>query len=839
MPLTVVFKAQFWRRNAIVAFLYFVGGCLGLTFAIPPGHASAVWPPSGIALAAVLFWGPTVAPGIAVGAMTANLWATLASFPGASPLRLCIVAGGIAGGSMAQALVMRHLLRRLSRGAECLMSGLDALRFVLVAGPLGCILAATCGLAVLWTVGMVPDAGLGVGWLTWWLGDMVGVLLVTPIVLLWGQDLPRWDFRQFPEVLIVSGVLACVGWLVFGTGLAPTGLRLPIVHLLLPPLIWAVMRFGLFGAVASNLAVALMATWATAAGIGPFSGYGVEAGLMLLDAYLISFMAVSVVLGASVDESVRARRAVTQAHAELQERFDQRSSAVVAATAALGHERDFTGLIMDTVEALVIVLDPEARIVRFNRACEALTGYRFEDVRGRSFVALLIPAEQRAPLQASFARLSRQGTTGTYENEWLTRDGERRTIIWSNAVLCNAEGEVSHLIGTGLDITVVRQTEQALRLSETRLARHVAQTPVGVIEWDLDRRVREWNPAAAALFGCDWTSARDLRARDLVAEADGLAFLAAWTALIGGAGGAHLVVECLRANGDVFVGEWHNTALTDEHGRVVAVASMVEDITQRRRFEQGRDKLVHDLQEAVRLRQEFISIASHELQTPITSLQLAVQRLLSPSGQESLTPDRRQRHLETIKRQTRRLSALVDSLLDVTRIQAGQFVLAPEACDLVVIVQDVLARLDGDAGQAGSSISVTGPAAIPGHWDRLRMDQVLTNLLSNAIKYGRGQPIAISLNLKGTVCEVACHDGGIGIPAGDLLRIFAPFERAQETTQYSGLGLGLYIAQCIVSAHGGEIWAESVPAVGTTVHLSLPTSLMADIVPAARDVLGG
>jgi signal transduction histidine kinase len=179
------------------------------------------------------------------------------------------------------------------------------------------------------------------------------------------------------------------------------------------------------------------------------------------------------------------------------------------------------------------------------------------------------------------------------------------------------------------------------------------------------------------------------------------------------------------------------------------------------------------------------------------------------------------------------MGVLVESLLDVTRIQAGPMQLQLEACDLSQLIHDVVSRLEPDASRAGSPVTQTGDTPLNGVWDRLRLDQVLTNLLSNAVKYGAGLPITIDARADGSDCLVTVSDQGIGIPAADLLRIFEPFELAVSPQHYGGLGLGLYIAQRIVEGHGGTIWAAITPGGGTTMHVRLPLR------PAAEPDSGG
>jgi signal transduction histidine kinase len=176
-----------------------------------------------------------------------------------------------------------------------------------------------------------------------------------------------------------------------------------------------------------------------------------------------------------------------------------------------------------------------------------------------------------------------------------------------------------------------------------------------------------------------------------------------------------------------------------------------------------------------------------------------------------------------IQREDRRLGRFVDDLLDLGRLRTGQLHLTLQQVDIGTMVREVVSRMAADYAQAGCTVSVTTSGNLVGHWDPVRLEQVLTNLLSNAIKFGRGKPVEITASLDGQRVRVDVTDHGIGIASDMLDRIFDRFERAVEVRHYGGLGLGLYIARTIVEGLDGTLTVQSRLGDGATFTIELPT----------------
>ncbi|HEX2569532.1 MAG TPA: AAA family ATPase [Polyangia bacterium] len=236
-------------------------------------------------------------------------------------------------------------------------------------------------------------------------------------------------------------------------------------------------------------------------------------------------------------------------------------------------------------------------------------------------------------------------------------------------------------------------------------------------------------------------------------------------------------------------------------------------------------------QEAIQQRDEFLSIASHELRNPIAAMQLQMRVIErgqrhQGSGASSLTVPRDAialfgRHLE-------RLALLVHQLLDVSRLRVGYLALQREPTDLGDLIKDVASRLAAQVQSAGCTLAIHAADGVIGPWDRSRLEQVAVNLLGNALKYGAGQAVTVRVERAGDRARLIVSDAGMGIAKADQARIFQRFERAVSARHYGGLGLGLYIVHQIVEAHGGTIRVESEPGQGATFTVELPLEPPAD-----------
>jgi PAS domain S-box-containing protein len=531
-------------------------------------------------------------------------------------------------------------------------------------------------------------------------------------------------------------------------------------------------------------------------------------------------------------------------------------------------DREFAEIVVDTVGALVLVLDREGRVQRWNAACERATGYTRAEMVGRPFWDLLVP-EEREGVRAVFDDLLQRGFPNQHENFWVAKGGERRLISWSNSPLRGEGGEVRALVATGLDITDRTRAEDALRRQAARLealaeasrvfasgldykttldtvARRLCEligdgalirvvSPDG--EWLLPVAVFHPAPERAGLRRRMLALApqrvgEGLTARVIAAGTSlripevSLEFIHNemkpdyWPYL---EGVTSLMIAPLKHRRQVI---GHITLMRDAGGPAYTHddETLLEDLAHRAAQAIENARLYGEAQAAVVARDEFLSIASHELRTPLTALRLALEnmhRVTTRDALERLPPQHVERVLATAERQGQRLEKLVAALLDVSRIHMGRLELDVEEVELGAAVSDALAHIEDEAAQSGSTLEVSG-APVRGYWDRLRISQVVTNLLSNAVKYGGGKPVDVEFGPRDDRAWLSVRDRGIGIEPADMSQIFERFERAVSSRNYGGLGLGLYIVKRIVESHGGTIRVESTPGEGSAFIVELP-----------------
>jgi PAS domain S-box-containing protein len=827
-------------RIVILCGLYIGAAKLGLSLDAVSGFATAVWPPTGIALAALVLYGYRLWPAIALGAFLVN---TSAGAP-------VLVASGMAVGNTLEAVVGTYLLQRVVGFQPALARLRDVFGLVVLAAGLSTLVSATLGVTSGWLGGVIALASYAPAWRTWWLGDLMGDLVVAPLLWLWRTP-PRVHLarRQLAEASALLLCIVAVSLFVFG---GPWATRtMPYLYLLFPFLIWASFRFGRHGAVTTVGLVSTVAIWGTVRGFGFFASQMLHEGLFELQAFMSSMAVTSLALAAAVAERQRLEEARTQLAA-----------------------------IVESSDDAIISESLAGIIVSWNLGAERLYGYAAAEVIGRPMAILLPPDRPDAPAEL-LGRLRRGERIEPYETVGRRKDGQEIHVSLTLSPVRDATGSLVAASVVARDVTVRKRVEEALERQrrETVFLDRATQLFNSTLQLDavLQRVVR----MATEVLGDSCTinlieagkthltpmatyhpdpQARQARLqiqRDdpiRIGDPGSVVGLAAVT------GRPYLVKDARRDGRVKYVERLHifssiavpviakgtilgvlassittpsrqfteadlrlATALADRAALAIENARLYE---QERVLRQLLEGLNRQIQEVDRRKTEFVTLVSHELRTPLTSMMGYIALLLG--GQDGPLTTQQREWLDTIGGNADRLVTLIDDLLDIARIEAGKIELKPTPLDLVPLIQEVARALRPQLEGRGQWLTLDLAAVLPaivGDADRIR--QILTNLLSNAMKYTPSGG-SITIIARGDVggVRVAIQDTGIGLAPDEQAQLFTPFFRAQHdaTQGVGGTGLGLAITRALVELHGGTIAVTSAPGQGSTFSFTLPTS---------------
>ena len=281
-----------------------------------------------------------------------------------------------------------------------------------------------------------------------------------------------------------------------------------------------------------------------------------------------------------------------------------------------------------------------------------------------------------------------------------------------------------------------------------------------------------------------------------------------------------LDIHAVKSKVNVFV---------DLYRQSKAMKQQVEALEQARREQeallQQLQSTQSELEQAVRMRDDFMSIVAHEVRTPLNGLILETQLRkmhLARDNASAFTLDKMHAMVDRDERQIKSLIRLIEDMLDVSRIRTGKLSIRPNRFDLVQLVSNLLQNFAQQIDAAETEVLFTAPEPVEGHWDEFRIEQVVSNLITNALRYGGRSPVKVRVYREGDEARIEVEDNGIGISAENQKRIFQQFERVSAKTVVAGLGLGLFISEQIVAAHGGSIVVESEINEGALFRVCLP-----------------
>lgn len=489
-------------RLILIALVYFVAARLGLMMDAVGGVATTVWPPTGIALAALLLFGYQLWPAIAVAAFAVNFSVGVPLFG----------ALGMALGNTSEALIGAYLLKRYFDFRPSLERLRDAVSLVVCAGVLSTLVSATIGVTSGWLTGVITLSDYGSAWRSWWIGDMLSDLVVAPALLTWSFN-PRVERRlgRVAEAFSLAVAVALLSVLVFAKP-APLGFTdFPPPYFLFPFLIWAALRFGPRGVSAVTLVVSAVAIGVTAQGYGPFVRPSVNESLLVLQTFVGLVAVTFLVLAALVAERSVAEATVRRARDELELRVEERTRQLKESNdllyeevlerrrveASLQASMEKWRVVVGTATDAIVLADTGGTIISFNRAAELAFGYQEAEVLGKP-LTVLMPERFHGEHQAGLRRYLDTGEARaigkTLELAGKRKNGEEFPLELSLAT-STADGVV-FFTAIIRDITARRQAEEEIRK----------------LNADLNRRAVELEAVNRELETFSYSVSHDLRA---------------------------------------------------------------------------------------------------------------------------------------------------------------------------------------------------------------------------------------------------------------------------------------------------------------------------------------
>lgn len=501
---------QNWIRLATFAGLlatYVAAGKLGLSLASVHPSVTAVWAPTGIALAALLLLGYRVWPAILLGAFLVNV-TTAGSV---------ITSLGIAVGNTLEGLVGAYLINRFAHGRQAFEQPVDVFKFAIVARLLSPTVGATIGVTSLAVTGFVPWADYTATWFAWWMGDGVGALLIAPLLILWASEpFGRWPPARTLEAVLALSVLVLISLSVFVGPLSPLIKNYPLEFLCIPPILWAAFRLGRRETATAVLILAVIAVWGALHGAEPLARGSQRERLLEVQV----FMGVIAVMGLVVSTSVALRRrieaslqgAYNNLEREVQERTYSLSQALQALQAEIAERNQAEEALRQQTQLYESLLRAQSELgdgvaitegmnfVYLNEALCQMYGYSAEELYALpSFLDLVAPEERDRLVERLRLRLQGVDTSDRGETTVIRKDGQRIGIEYSMKLM--PVGDHPRVFSIIRDITERKQVEEDLRTSEERRRLIIEGTYDAFVAMDTTGVITAWNRQAEIIFG--------------------------------------------------------------------------------------------------------------------------------------------------------------------------------------------------------------------------------------------------------------------------------------------------------------------------------------------------
>ena len=451
----------------------------------------------------------------------------------------------------------------------------------------------------------------------------------------------------------------------------------------------------------------------------------------------------------------------------------------------------------------IALTDFHGKFLQVNPAYCALSGYSAEELLQTDFLSITHPDDREANARLRKDLLAGNIPAFVLEKRYVKKSGD---IFWAQISVSpvrDQEGKLLHTIALIEDITEQKEAERARR----RLAAIVESSNDTIVGLTLEGLITNWNEAAERMFGYNEQETVGKHITLIIPEALQQEEVEILEKLRQGNRIQHYETVRLRKDGRPIDVSLSISPIRDRAGTIIGAAKIARDISERKEFERRKD--------------EFIAMASHELKTPLTSLngflQLLGRHIRKRQDEQGIAI------MNRVNREVTRLIKLVADLLDISKMQTGRLEYQEEPFDLDALVQEIVEMVQ--AGTASHRICVEGQTCVIVFGDKGRIGQVLMNLLANAIKYSpQASSVIVRLSADQENVRVSVEDFGDGIAKEYQQKIFERYYQVSDSGNqpFAGLGIGLYLANEIIKRHRGSIWVESTQGQGSIFSFTLP-----------------
>jgi PAS domain S-box-containing protein len=729
----------------------------------------------------------------------------------------------------------------------------NVLGFAIIVTLVSTVLGASVGAS---TLTLAFDAPFVSAWLGWWGADVVGIWIVAPLLLaIWSSARaslwPRNGWRWLEGVAMLLGLIAVAGF-IFVAAYPILG----VPFFVLPFLLWAALRLGVGGTAVAVLVFALIAILATSDGQGPFIRATLTPAQQVVSVQ--SFLSICALcffsLAAVTAERWHAVAALRKANRDLEQRVRQRTQELGQANRILRGNEQQLRKTLDSLFAFVGVLTPDGVLLEANRAPLEAAGIGLQDVRGKYFWDCYwwsYAPEARQRVHSAVTRAA-QGEVSRFDIKLRVVGDSTITIDFMLAPLWDEEGQITHLIPSGIDISERKRAEQALAMSAMRVRQQLAEieaiyhmAPVGLCVFDRELRYIRINERLAEINGISASDHLGKTMRELLPSiADNVesVFNEVLTT-------AKPILN-IEVKGETpaqpgVLRSWIENCypLFDDNGRVMGINVVATEVTEQKRIEQALKTAQAAAEAANRAKSQFLANMSHEIRSPMSAV-LGYADILAAHLED---PDNLA-GIHTIQRNGQHLLALINDILDLSKIEAERLEIFQERFTPVQLIDDVYSLMAMRAQEKGLPFEVVyaSPLPVTIASDMRRLKQILINLLSNAIKFTKKGSVTLQVDMldadpAAPRLRFAVIDTGIGITKAQQSKLFQPFSQLDSalTREHSGSGLGLVISQHLAQLLGGEVTVQSRWRKGSTFTLTIATGPLEGVarrLPEARVV---